>query len=364
LVSASLGHPGSALSLRLHALGFARKKPSLFASAPKTNLLVAVHVLRPDLRQKHADALVAFAKENSHLPTAAGGGKGAGAGASAYSAALGALLDSFGPVPASTSASGATAAVVPFFSSPSNASAAAATKGAASPSSSSSSSSSVAGSVWQLLAATEVVWDMTGASSAGDKESSGVPGGVAHFAPLVLPGSVLDGHGAVDLHTPLLLQVLHVDPKKVLDAGAVFPIAVDASSASAAVDASSALSTSSSISGRPLPPPHATEELARVACTLGLLLARQHGTANTAAPLLSPRGGGGAPLPKSSGPCALFCPPSGPAVSKAAVNAGQNFALYATDVAVFLPQPPAHVVAAVSSSASAVAAAAAAAPNR
>jgi hypothetical protein len=209
---------------------------------------------------------------------------------------------------------------------------------------------------------------MTGASSAGDKESSGVPGGVAHFAPLVLPGSVLEGHGAVDLHTPLLLQVLHVDPKKVLDAGAVFPTAAASSPAFAAADASSALSPSSSIIGvRPLPPPHATEELARVACTFGLLLARQHGTASAvAAPLLSPRGGGGAPLPKSSDLCALSCPPSGPAVSKAAVNAGQNFALYATDVAVFLPQPPAHVAAAAAdaSSASPVGAAAAAASNR
>jgi len=107
------------------------------------------------------------------------------------------------------------------------------------------------------------------------------------------------------------------------------------------------------------------EELARMACTFGLLLARQHGTANTAAaPLLSARGGGGAPLPKSSDPCALSCTPSGPAVSKAAVNAGQNFALYATDVAVFLPQPPAHVVAAAASTASPAAATAAAAPNR
>jgi len=299
--------PGVSLSLRLHAAGFARKKPSLFASAPKTNLLLAVHALRPDFRRQHRDTLDRFVADHS-LALASNGGEIA----TAFSEALAGLLDSLSP-----------AGALPLFSSPSSSAAAAA---AASPS---PSSSCVDSAAWTLLSATDVAWDC-----GSSKDGSDVPGGVAHFGPLALMTAALGGvaaaggssgaaemdqTAALDLHTPLLVQVLHVDGKKLLsEAGAVLPASSAASGAS-----------------RPLPPATACEELARVACTFGLLLAQQH-----VAPTPSGKDKGKPPaVPKRTEPCVLALAPSGPAVAKAAAGAGAHFAIYASDAALFLPAP-------------------------
>jgi len=281
-----LSDPATLLRLRLHVSGFGRKKGSLFSGAPKAHLQLVVWALRDEPAEAHEQELTEFFHSGSAAERAA-------ASLTASSRALGALLDAMGPVTAPPAIS-SSQEPVPLFSSSSAAGVSAA--------------ACVAPSVWRPLARTEVAWDTQ-------------PNGEAHFQLLSIP-LVQVMHQAVaagkhDLaaaglreHTPLMLQLLLVDPKKLSATGP-------------------ATGDSAALSSAPAPPLAACEELARVSTTLALLLDKQFvvsGGAGAITPASAPRKGD---------PHVHECPAASEAMAAKAVTPALG-TMFATDVAVFV----------------------------